>query len=128
MKNLVLPFFLSVWLAVCISNFAFAQSPVESIKLTSNGKVVTGKLLLASSESLVVKLPEGWRYISGKVKIIRGDEVKIAQSIVGEKALIELDLNAFIKKNAIAGDYISFELSVRTKESGTLSTMKFPIE
>jgi hypothetical protein len=100
----------------------------ESIMLVQNGKEIKEKISLKSSGKIEITLPVGWRYISGKVKILQGDEVKKSQQIVGETNLQAFDLLQFLKLNAVPGNYVSFELSVRTKESGTLATMKFPIE
>lgn len=104
-----------------------ASAP-ESITLVQNGKEIKDKISLKSSGKIEITLPVGWRYISGKVKILQGDEVKKSQQIVGETNLQSFDLLQFLKLNAVPGNYVSFELSVRTKESGTLATMKFSIE
>ncbi len=98
------------------------------VKLFLNGKEVKDKISLKSTGKLEVVLPEGWRYISGKIKILQGEEVKKAQQVVGEKGLQEFDLLQFIKLNAVSGNHISLELSVRTKESGTFTMIKLPIE
>ncbi len=100
----------------------------ESIKLFQNGKEVKDKVSLNSSGKLEIVLPQGWRYISGKVKILQGDEVKKSQQVVGEAGLKEFDLLKFLKLNAVSGNHVSLELSVRTAESSTLATMKLPIE
>ena len=100
----------------------------ESVKIFLNGKEVKDKISLKSTGKLEVVLPEGWRYISGKIKILQGDEIKKSQQVVGEKGLKEFDLLQFIKLNAVSGNYVSLELSVRTKESSTLSVIKLPIE
>ncbi len=114
-------------LLLSLSFITIAAAP-ETIKIFLNGIEVTEKISLTSTGKLEIRLPEGWRYISGKVKILHSDEVKKSQQIVGENGLKEFDLLQFIKQNAASGDYISFELSVRTRESSTLSTMKFTIE
>lgn len=111
---------------ICFSLLSFTTE--EKIKLVLNGQEVKEKITLKSSGKLEIVLPEGWRYISGKVKILQGDEVKKAQQVVGENSLKEFDLLKFIKLNAVSGNHVSLELSVRTKESSTLATMKLPVE
>lgn len=123
MKNIKLGFLI----LLCISLIS-SQPCTETIKLFSNGKEVKDKISLKTTGKLDIVLPEGWRYISGKIKILQGDEVKKSQQVVGEAGLKEFDLMQFIKLNAVSGNHVSLELSVRTKESGTLSTMKIPIE
>jgi hypothetical protein len=105
-----------------------AHKTSETIKLFLNGKEVKDKISLKATGKIEVILPEGWRYISGKIKILQGDEVKKSQQVAGEKELKEFDLLQFIKLNAVSGNHVSLELSVRTKESGTLSMIKLPIE
>lgn len=111
---------------ICFTLISFTTE--EKIKLALNGQEVKDKISLKSTGKLDIVLPEGWRYISGKVKILQGDEVKKAQQVVGESGLKEFDLLKFIKLNAVSGNHVSLELSVRTKESSTFTTMKFPIE
>ncbi len=105
-----------------------ATKAPDSIKLFLNGKEVKEKISIKAVGKIEVVLPDGWRYISGKVKILQGDEIKKSQIVVGEKGLKEFDILQFIKLNAVSGNHISLELSVRTKESGTLSMIKLPIE
>ena len=112
---------------ICLSMISAAMAP-ETIKLFSNGIEVKDKINLKTTGKLDIVLPVGWRYISGKIKILQGDELKKSQQVIGEKGLKEFDLMQFIKLNAVSGNHVSLELSVRTKESGTLSTMKIPIE
>jgi hypothetical protein len=100
----------------------------ETVKLFLNGKEIKDKISLKSTGKIEIVLPEGWRYISGKIKILQGDGVLKSQQVVGEKGLKEFDLLQFIKLNAVSGNHVSLELSVRTKESGTLSMIKLPIE
>jgi len=115
-----------ILLIVSILSISFKQA--EAIKLVINGKEVKDKISLKETGKIEIVLPEGWRYISGKVKIVNNDEQKTSQQVVGEKGLQEFDLLKFIKLNAVSGNHLVLELSVRTKESGTLSTMKIPIE
>jgi hypothetical protein len=119
----VLPFCLFLF----CSSLTFNKTQ-ESVKLFLNGKEVKDKISLKATGKLEIVLPTGWRYISGKVRILQGDEAKKVLQVTGENALKEFDLLQFIKLNALSGNYLSLELSVRTKESGTLSTMKIPIE
>ncbi len=111
---------------ICFTLLSFTTE--EKVKLVLNGQEVKEKISLKSSGKLDIVLPEGWRYISGKIKILQGDEVKKSQQVVGESGLKEFDLLKFIKLNAVSGNHVSLELSVRTKESSTLATMKLPIE
>lgn len=116
-------------IVLLISLFTISKaSAPESIKLMQDGKEIKDKINLKSSGKIEIVLPVGWRYISGKVKILQGDEVKKSQQIIGESSLLSFDLMNFLRLNAVPGNHVSFELSVRTKESGTLATMKFPIE
>jgi hypothetical protein len=124
MKISLVVLFLSI---ISIAMIAPEQSATD-VKLFLNGKEVKDKISLKSTGRLEVKLPEGWRYISGKIKILQGEEVKKSQQVVGEKGLQEFDLLQFIKLNAVSGNHISLELSVRTKESGTFTMIKLPIE
>ena len=107
--------------------FSKAAAP-EAVTLVQNGKEIKDKISLKSTGKIEITLPVGWRYISGKVKILQGDEIKKSQQIIGEANLQTFDLLQFLKLNAVPGNHVSLELSVRTKESGTLATMKFPIE
>jgi hypothetical protein len=112
---------------VCIS-MTSSQKTTETIKIFLNGKEVKDKISLKATGKMEIVLPEGWRYISGKIKILQGDEIIKSQQVIGEKGLKEFDLLQFIKLNAVSGNHVSLELSVRTKESGTLSMIKLPIE
>lgn len=123
MKYTIL-FFLSLFL----SSMNFSNKAQDSVKLFLNGKEVKDKISLKATGKLEIVLPEGWRYISGKIRILQGEEAKKVLQVTGEKAFKEFDLLQFIKLNALSGNYLTLELSVRTKESGTLSTMKIPIE
>ncbi len=100
----------------------------ETVKLFLNGKEVKDKVSLKATGKMEIVLPQGWRYISGKIRIMDGDIPKKVIQVTGEKALKEFDLLQFVKLNAVSGNYLTTELSVRTKESSTLSTMKLPIE
>jgi hypothetical protein len=115
-------------LAICFLSMTSVNNANETIKLFLNGKEVKDKISLKSTGKLEIVLPEGWRYISGKIKILQGDEIKKTQQVAGEKGLKEFDLLQFIKLNGVSGNHVSLELSVRTKESGTLSVIKIPIE
>ena len=112
---------------VCIS-MTSSQKTTETIKIFLNGKEVKDKISLKATGKMEIVLPEGWRYISGKIKILQGDEIIKSQQVIGEKGLKEFDLLQFIKLNAVSGNHVSLELSIRTKESGTLSMIKLPIE
>lgn len=114
-------------LAFLCSSMAYNTAATESVKLFLNGKEVKEQLSIKATGKLEIVLPEGWRYISGKIKIVNGGETKIAKQITGETALKEFDVLSFVKTNAVVGNHLSLELSVRTKESGTLATMKIPV-
>ena len=120
---------LLLFLSVIISSSMIAPYRTsEAIKLFLNGKEVKDKISLKATGKIEVILPEGWRYISGKIKILQGEEIKKSQQVVGENGLKEFDLLQFIKVNAVSGNHVSLELSVRTKESGTFTMIKLPIE
>lgn len=114
-------------LSILVVSFTFNQLETETIKLKLNGVEVKERISIKSSGKIEVELPEGWRYIGGSVKIVNGEEVKKAQSIMGETSLKEFDILQFIKTNGVVGNYITFDLSVRTKSSATISSMKIPI-
>ncbi len=120
--------YLLAFLSVLFISMNTETKTSETIKLFQNGKEVKDKISLKSAGKIEIVLPVGWRYISGKVKILQGEEIKKSLTVVGEKGLKDFDLLQFIKLNAISGNHVSLELSVRTKETGTLSTMKIPIE
>ena len=126
MKISLLLFFLSI--AISGSMIASYRTSPEAIKLFLNGKEVKDKISLKATGKIEMVLPEGWRYISGKIKILQGGEIKKSQQVVGENGLKEFDLLQFIKLNAVSGNHVSLELSVRTKESGTFTMIKLPIE
>ncbi len=105
----------------------FHTTATDSVKIFLNGKEVKEQLSIKATGKLEIVLPEGWRYISGKVKILNGEETKIAKQLTGETALKEFDLLSFVKTNAVVGNHVSMDLSVRTKESSTLATIKIPV-
>ena len=119
---------LFLFISILFLSMTPSTTTQESVKLFLNGKEVKDKINLKATGKLEVVLPEGWRYISGKVKILQGDEVLKSQQIIGEKSLKEFDLLQFLKLNAVSGNHISLDLSVRTKESSTLAMIKLPIE
>ena len=121
-------FSILIVIALFCSSMVVNNKATETARLFLNGQEVKDKISLKATGKLEIVLPEGWRYISGKVKILNGQEVKISKSMVGEAGLKEVDLLQFIKTNGAPGNHLSVELSVRTKESGTLSSMKIPLE
>ncbi len=123
LKKCSLPVFLFL---IGLSILSFTAP--ETAKLFLNGKEIKDKISLKSTGKIEIVLPQGWRYISGKVKILQGDEVKTSKQVTGDAGLKDFDLLQFIKQNAVPGNHVSLEFSVRTKESSTLSTMKFPVE
>jgi hypothetical protein len=105
----------------------FLTNGTDSVKLLLNGKDAKEQISIKATGKLEIVLPAGWRYVSGKIKILNGEEIKTSKQITGETALKEFDLLQFLKANAVVGNHITLDLSVRTKESGTLATMKVPV-
>jgi len=122
MKYLIL-----VALTVILSSMTFLTNGTDSVKLLLNGKDAKEQISIKATGKLEIVLPAGWRYVSGKIKILNGEEIKTSKQVTGETALKEFDLLQFLKANAVVGNHITLDLSVRTTESSTIASFKIPV-